>query len=93
MGAGCACTLQTARASLHISDMTMLKVFAMSLKRPLHRARHPARPVEQIRQTSRQAKGLDVRSLVPTQPMTEEKKAERYRSGRFAEMTDAQAGL
>ena len=38
-------------------------------------------------------KGLGVCSLEPTKPMTEAEKAERYRTGRFAEMTEAQAGL
>lgn len=37
--------------------------------------------------------GTDVRSLEPTEPMTEAEKAARYRSGHFAEMTDTQAGL
>lgn len=37
--------------------------------------------------------GLDVKSLKPTLPLTEAEKVERYRTGRFAEMSDAQAGL
>ncbi|MFT4207191.1 MAG: hypothetical protein QM625_08925 [Ralstonia sp.] len=39
------------------------------------------------------SKGIDVRLLEPTKPMTDAERAERYRSGRFAEMTDTQAGL
>lgn len=35
----------------------------------------------------------DVRSLEPTPLMTEAEKAARYKAGRFAEMTDRQAGL
>ena len=37
--------------------------------------------------------GFDLKSLEPTRPLTEAERAERYRTGRFAEMTDAQAGL
>lgn len=38
-------------------------------------------------------KGFDVRSLEPTPRMTESEKVERYANGRFAAMTDSQAGL
>ncbi len=37
--------------------------------------------------------GADVRTLEPTPRMTEAEKEERYRTGRFAEMTEKQAGL
>jgi hypothetical protein len=37
--------------------------------------------------------GFDVKSLEPTMPLTDAERAERYRTGRFAEMTDSQAGL
>lgn len=43
-----------------------------------------------VRERSR---GVDVRSLKPTRPLTEAEKAERYRTGRVAEMTEVQAGL
>ena len=38
-------------------------------------------------------RGVDVSSLTPTPPMTEDEKAARYKSGRIAEMTEHQAGL
>lgn len=38
-------------------------------------------------------KGVDVYSLRPTPRLTEAEKIERYRAGRFAEMTESQAGL
>jgi hypothetical protein len=38
-------------------------------------------------------KGKDVRSLEPTDPIGEAEKAELYRTGRFAEMTEGQTGL
>lgn len=39
------------------------------------------------------SRGVDVRSLKPTPPLTDDEKAARYRAGRVAEMSDAQAGL
>lgn len=36
---------------------------------------------------------FEVRSLEPTRPLTEAEKVERYRTGRFAEMPEVQAGL
>lgn len=50
-----------------------------------------ATPAVDIRRV--RSNGFDVKSLRPTRPLTEAEKAERYRTGRFAEMTDAQAGL
>jgi hypothetical protein len=41
----------------------------------------------------RDPRGVDVRSLEPTPPMTEDEKAARYKAGRIAEMTEHQAGL
>lgn len=41
----------------------------------------------------RNFRGVDVRSLTPTPPMTEDEKAARYKAGRIAEMTEHQAGL
>lgn len=56
---------------------------------------HPVRysELEAKRRLAVGNRGIDVRSLEPTKPMTEAERAERYRSGHFAEMTDVQAGL
>jgi len=37
--------------------------------------------------------GVDVRSLVPTQRMSQAETQERIRAGRVAELTEGQAGL
>lgn len=41
----------------------------------------------------RNPRGVDVRALTPTPPMTEDEKSARYKAGRIAEMTEHQAGL
>lgn len=67
----------------------------MSLKTFLMRILVPLSPRRTGLGAARRARlgGFAVEPLKPSLPLTETEKAERYRTGRFAEMTDTQAGL
>lgn len=65
-----------------------LRGLLFQVSRLTHAVKHALRKLMETR-----SKGIDVRLLEPTKPMTDAERAERYRSGRFAEVTDTQAGL